>query len=245
MTFFSLAVSIACVVFLVLILKAMDTKEQPIVTETPHPPADMLPIQRVETVPVEKPKPQSQIERLIEQEEGKRREAYLDTNGKVTIAIGRSLQTHGISYDELLACVTKPDWKNIILLNVELKNKRLYFNTLRAARTILGTLSDDAIAVLLEADLQEAKADAQKAIGMITWQGIDEARQEAIVDLMFNLGLSHFLEFKEFIKHVRKNEWTDAAREVLLSKAARKHIARYHRIATVIETGDAKYFQLR
>ena len=214
-------------------------------TETPHPPADMLPIPRVETVPIETPKPPSQVERLIKQEEGIRRQAYLDSNSKVTIAIGRSLQTHGITYDELIACVGVPDWKNIILLNTRIEKSRFYFNSVKAARTILGTLSDDAIGVLLASDLYNAKADAQKAIGMITWQGIDEARQEAIVDLMFNLGLPHFLEFKKFIGHAQKKEWNDAALEVLKSQAARNHIARYHRIATVIETGDAKYFQLR
>ena len=56
------------------------------------------------------------------------------------------------------------------------------------------------------------------------------------------MGLPHFKTFSEFIDAVKKMDWVRAASEVLLSKAARKHILRYHDIATVIQSGNNEAF---
>ena len=100
------------------------------------------------------------------------------------------------------------------------------------------------IMLLLADDLKVATHDAVSVFGD-TWQKIDKVRQEAIVDILYNLGLPHFKQFKHFIQSVKDGNWNKAAADLLMSEAARKHITRYHRSASVIQTGDQRYFELK
>ena len=98
--------------------------------------------------------------------------------------------------------------------------------------------------LLLTDDLNMVRKQAESVFGS-QWLQIDAIRREAIIDVVYNLGLPHFKEFKKFIAAVTAKKWHDAAAELLLSKAARQNITRYHRAAAVIETNDERYFELR
>lgn len=95
--------------------------------------------------------------------------------------------------------------------------------------------------LLLADDLKLVKKDAEQVFGS-DWQKIDAIRREAILDMVYNLGLPHFKSFVNFIDAVRKQNWKRAASELLLSEAARKNYSRYNRISLVIDTGEEKYF---
>ena len=173
--------------------------------------------------------------------EGKKSIPYLDTSDKVTIGVGRSLQTHGISVDELIAIVSKPNYE-VIVQECSIVDHRIYIHYLDVANKIFtNPLQDEDISLLLSADLKEVKYEASVLFRDV-WEQINNARQEAIVNLLFNLGLPHFKTFHDFIDAVKKLDWKRAAAEVLLSQAARKHILRYHDISVVIHSGKSDAF---
>ena len=185
----------------------------------------------------------SQLTALIIRDEGERNRPYLDTKNKVTIGVGRSLSTNGISINELIAILPSPDF-HYILSATHIRDSRIYIAKLGVAKKIFDKpLSEHDIALLLTDDLKTVALQALDVFGD-KWAQIDEPRKQAIVDTIFNLGLPHFKEFEKFIANIKLSDWKTASNELLLSEAARSHIIRYHRNASVIRTGDPKFFEL-
>ena len=209
---------------------------KPVPTSNPH--SDL-----VKALESEAGMPLARIAGLIISDEAVRSEPYLDSEGQVTIGVGRSLSTNGISVAELHALVPIPEYRTILEKGT-VRNGRVLISDLALAKQVFSKpLTQHDIALLLVDDLKQTKSDAVSVFGA-DWEQIDTVRQEVIVNLLFNLGLPHFRSFHEFIDAVKKQEWQRAASELLLSEAARRNIARYHRDATVIQTGDERYFEL-
>jgi len=185
----------------------------------------------------------SRLSKIIVDEEGIRSRPYKDTVGVPTIGVGRSLKTNGLSTKELFAIIPDTDL-SYILENTRVKNKRVYIDTLEVANHIFSnSLSSHDIELLLSHDLTQSVNDAKSIFGDDVWNQIDAVRKEAIIDIIFNLGLPHFRSFHKFIESVKVKDWKTAARELLLSEAARENYSRYHHVSLVIDTGDEKYFK--
>ena len=185
----------------------------------------------------------SRVAKLIIRDEGDRDRPYLDAEGVVTIGVGRSLETNGISVAELQAIMNEVDY-SVVLDQTHVSGGRIRIDSLELARKIFKKpLTESDIQLLLTDDLRNVATEAEKVFGG-AWQHVDTVRQEVIVNVLFNLGLPHFKEFKKFIAAVKAQNWQLAAAELLRSDAARENITRYHRNATVLKTGDAKYFHL-
>lgn len=185
----------------------------------------------------------SRISKLIIAEEGTRSRPYLDPNKQVTIGIGRNLQGNGISVSELHAIAADIDYR-LLMRESHIRNGRVYIGSINLANKVFAKpLSEYDIQLLLADDLKNVVKEAEQVFGN-TWQRLDSVRKEVIVDVLFNLGLPEFRQFVKFIAAVNTGNWDVAASELLLSEAARENIVRYHRAATVLRTGDAKYFGL-
>ena len=185
----------------------------------------------------------SRVAKHIQRDEGVRKLPYLDTTGHVTIGVGRSLATNGISATELLAIIPKPNIK-VILSETELKNSRIYIKQIDTARQIFqNPLTEHDITLLLTDDLKNTTSEAVSVFGAM-WETLSDARKEAIVDVLFNLGLPNFKKFVNFIEAIKNGDYKAASDALLLSAAARQNVLRYNRNANVIRTGDARYFQL-
>ena len=185
----------------------------------------------------------SNVAKLIIRDEGVRTRPYLDSQGIVTIGIGRSLQTNGISVTELHSLNATPNYEDI-LKHTSVKNSRIYIETLQKANDIfVRPLDKHDLELLLMDDLQSVVKEA-RSVFTEHWNQIDSVRQEVIINLIYNLGLPHFKGFHDFISSVKDKDWNKAASDLLLSDAARNNITRYHRNASVIQTGDPKYFEL-
>ena len=185
--------------------------------------------------------PLSRTAKLIIAEEGIRDQPYQDKKGYVTIGVGRSLQTNGISTAELFAIVSEPDIR-FIMEHTRITKGRVLIDSLDVANRIFhNPLTAHDLELLLMDDLKNTKAEAVQVFGE-TWHQIDPIRQEAIIDILFNLGLPHFEKFEKFIKAVKAQNWKTAASELLLSEAARQNYRRYNHVALVIDTGDDNYF---
>ena len=185
----------------------------------------------------------SRIAALIIRDEGDRTRPYLDPSGVPTIGVGRNLRGNGISVTELQAIVTEIDY-GVVLRETHVQGGRVRIGSLKLANRIFTKpLTEHDIQLLLTDDLNNVRKEAVGVFGQAVWQSTSELRKEAILDVMFNLGLTRFKGFVNFIGAVKKKDWNTAAAELLLSDAARKNIVRYHRNAVVIQN-DKDYFGL-
>ena len=116
--------------------------------------------------------------------------------------------------------------------------------TIGVGRNLTGQgLSDDEIRYLLKNDVKRAESVARRVFGEM-WDSIGKARQASIVDVIFNVGEAGFRLFVRFIAAVKEKDWTEAAKELLDSIAAHQNASRYHHNASVILTGNERYFEL-
>jgi len=95
-------------------------------------------------------------------------------------------------------------------------------------------LSADEIDLMLSNDIQE-RYDALKQFAW--FRSLNEARQEAIVDISF-MGLGKLLEFKKMIAALSTGDYNKASIELLDSRYATQVGKRAIEIAQIIKTGQ-------
>lgn len=206
------------------------TTSDPAPTASPHR-------TKIETIETDAGMPLSRVAALIIRDEGDRSRPYVDTSGAPTIGVGRNLRGNGLSVSELQAIAGEIDY-DLLLREAHIQNGRVRIGTLALANKVfIKPLTEHDIQLLLVDDLKSAQNDAISVFGAQLWGSIAEARREAILDTVFNLGLPHFQEFVNFIGAVKRKDWKTAASELLLSDAARKSIIRYHNNARILLEG--------
>lgn len=89
--------------------------------------------------------------------------------------------------------------------------------------------------VLLETDIAHAAADLDRALPW--WRGLSEARQRALLNMAFNLGLPRLLGFTAMLADLERGDFAAAAREAVDSRWARQVGARAQRIAMLLAEG--------
>lgn len=101
-------------------------------------------------------------------------------------------------------------------------------------------LSDDGITAY-EADflLTNDIANAMQGLDMALpwWKNLSEARQRALLNMCFNMGLHVLMEFTNMLTALRTGDWQTASKEALNSPWAREVGARAQRIAIAFVTG--------
>jgi len=96
-------------------------------------------------------------------------------------------------------------------------------------------VSEGEIDLMLINDIQSAVYDLQ---GNFDWyKYLSPARKRAVINMVFNMGLSKFKGFKRMIKALSIGYFDRAALECLDSRAARQLPERYGRIANAIKKG--------
>ena len=88
--------------------------------------------------------------------------------------------------------------------------------------------------MMLKYDIEVARSALLRYGWFVT---MDSIRQEAIINMVFNLGMTRFLQFKKTITHLQNKEWNLAADEMLRSKWAEQVGNRAKEIAKIIVTG--------
>jgi len=97
-------------------------------------------------------------------------------------------------------------------------------------------LSDDEIAYLLANDI--ARCEKEIAERFDWFDDLDDVRQDALVDMVFNLGISRLAQFQNMIAALAEERFDDAAAEALDSKWARQVGQRAQTVAAMIRTGE-------
>ena len=72
-------------------------------------------------------------------------------------------------------------------------------------------LSDRVRGLVFQEDLLESYEDAIGTFGVVGFSRFGEARQLAILNMIFNLGLTKFLGFKKTIAAIKLEQWDSAA----------------------------------
>ena len=72
---------------------------------------------------------------------------------------------------------------------------------------------------MLDADIAIAKQDLYKVFGSQVGQFNDD-RYTALVDMIYNLGVTKFRKFKKMIQAIKERDWKNARKEALDSKWA-------------------------
>lgn len=96
-------------------------------------------------------------------------------------------------------------------------------------------ISEDEALYLLQNDIDACYSE----LNVFHWfQELDQVRQEALVDMRFNLGLPRFLLFKKMIAKLMAKEYSQAAEEIVNSLYARQVGDRANELAYMIERGE-------
>ena len=96
-------------------------------------------------------------------------------------------------------------------------------------------ISEDEALYLLQNDIDACYSE----LNVFNWfQELDQVRQEALVDMRFNLGLPRFLSFKKMIARLIAKEYSQAAKEIINSLYAKQVGDRANEIAYMIERGE-------
>lgn len=91
---------------------------------------------------------------------------------------------------------------------------------------------------LLDYKMTEASSELTKAL---PWsQTLDDARREALVNLVYNMGLNGLLTFRRMLIAMTNRDYAEAARELLDSRYASQVGQRANRLARQIETGQCE-----
>jgi lysozyme len=96
-------------------------------------------------------------------------------------------------------------------------------------------LTDDEIDYLLDNDIIRCIKELNSNL---TWfSNLNEAREHAIIDICFNLGITRLLKFKNALAAMANSQWDEAANEFYDSRWAKQVGDRAVTICEMIRTG--------
>ena len=90
--------------------------------------------------------------------------------------------------------------------------------------------------ILLQADLASSTQDLYQIFGTQI-ETFSPNRHMALVDIMFNIGISSFRGFKKMIRAIKEGKWKQASIELLDSKYAKDVPSRAQKNATYLLKG--------
>ena len=96
-------------------------------------------------------------------------------------------------------------------------------------------LSQSVCEYILIEDIEEAKHNLYAIFTRDFFNSLSDNQKIALVDMMFNLGLSKFLTFKKFILAVKNKDFIKASAEIINSKAYQQNKSRYKKLSEQIK----------
>ena len=97
-------------------------------------------------------------------------------------------------------------------------------------------ITEDAARYLLKNDINRVESELQAAYGWFS--ELDDVRKEAVVNMVFNLGLTRFNQFKATIKHIENRDYELAGAEALNSRWAEQVGQRAIDVANQLASGN-------
>lgn len=97
-------------------------------------------------------------------------------------------------------------------------------------------LSDDEIYYLLKNDIRRCETELDNSFRW--YKDLDQVRQEAMINLCFNLGITRLRKFKLALRAMEVKDYEDASEEFLDSLWATQVGQRAVEVAEMIKTGE-------
>lgn len=122
------------------------------------------------------------------------------------------------------------------------KRSRIYTDTVGKITVGVGRnlsdrpFSDDEIELMLENDIALAAKELDRVFPW--WKKLNDARQNVMANLMFNLGAPRLMGFKKFLMYAEVGRYDAAAGEMLDSLWAKQVGARATRLADLMRKGE-------
>ncbi len=88
---------------------------------------------------------------------------------------------------------------------------------------------------LLNHDIAKVQREVQKAFPWFS--SLNGVRRNVVLNMVFNLGLPRFRQFKKAIAAIRANRWDEAAKQMLDSRWARQVGRRAGELASMMKSG--------
>ena len=100
----------------------------------------------------------------------------------------------------------------------------------------------DVWALLNQAAMLQFQHDLDAVLAVAStepwWPTLNDGRQAAIADMLFNLGTGAIATFSVFFGYIAAQRWQAAADDLRATKVYRELPVRYTRLANMIETGQ-------
>lgn len=96
-------------------------------------------------------------------------------------------------------------------------------------------ITDEMADRLLDQDIADAVKDCRKLFP--AFNTLSENRQDALIDMMFNMGFSTFAEFHGTIAHINRGEWDQAVQHIELTDYRKELPARAQRNEKLLREG--------
>lgn len=90
---------------------------------------------------------------------------------------------------------------------------------------------------LLRHDIQDAIEDLHKVFTSKELESFFDSQVAALIDMIFNLGLTRFQKFERLINAMKRGDWNEASKQALLSTWANQVGARAIEDATLLQAG--------
>ena len=97
-------------------------------------------------------------------------------------------------------------------------------------------LLDDEIDFILDNDIEVVMSEV--SVTFDWFFDLSEVRQRVVADMVFNMGLPRFKQFKKMIAALEEGDWSEAANQMMDSKWAQQVGMRAARLATMMETDE-------
>ena len=97
-------------------------------------------------------------------------------------------------------------------------------------------LSDDEIDYILNHDVNIATDELVRTFDW--YPDLDEVRQRVVIDMVFNLGMPRFQQFKKMIQALDEGDYKEASIQMMDSRWASQVGARAERLRDMMETGE-------
>lgn len=96
-------------------------------------------------------------------------------------------------------------------------------------------LTKTACEYILIEDIEEAKKNLYAIFTRDFFDSLSNNQKIALIDMMFNLGMSRFLTFKKFILAVKQRNFDRASVEIIHSRAYQQNKSRYKKLSEQIK----------
>lgn len=97
-------------------------------------------------------------------------------------------------------------------------------------------ISERVAMIMLDEDIEDAISDLTRNLPY--FGDLPESVKEALVNMVFNMGISRFLQFKKTLAYLKSGKYTKAGNECLDSRWATQVGYRAIEVAALIKSGD-------